>query len=103
MNEFKNASESAAAIIEAHQSRIEDAAAFIFDFCDDPAITSSPTLVNAMIRIATESSSPDEFEITAIHELLSRTNRPLADALAACAELCPEHSCDPEICQDEKH
>lgn len=101
MNELKNASEAAVAIIKAHQNDIENAAAFVFDFCEDPAITSSPTLLNAMIRLVTESSSPAEFEMTAIHELLSRTNRPFADALAACAEICPEHSCDPEICEDE--
>lgn len=104
MNEFQNASEAAAAIIEAHQNDITRAAAFIFDFCNDPAITSSPTLINAMKTLhGDEVIEPDNFDVTMIHSNVVIVNEELADELAAVSELCPLHSCDPEICEDESH
>lgn len=72
------------------------AATTITDYIDDPAAISSPSLITALDALL-----GDEPEITEAHELIKTLNPSLAADIALRAELCNDHSCDPENCADD--
>lgn len=79
---------------------MEEAGEFMGDFCLEPRkseITWNREVIEAMRVLGGE-----ECEITAVHEELTKIDRPFADDFADLWDLCAEHSCDIEICRDDE-
>jgi hypothetical protein len=87
-----NKNDALAAMIDAYQGRIDDLAKYMIDYCDDPAIENSPSLITAM-----ETLAPDA-EITALLETIMPLNADLGDNIAAYAELCRSCFSDLDNC-----
>lgn len=71
----------------------------ILDYLDDPAAISSPSMIEALDIV--NGADPDFADITQTVELISEFDSETAKTLAARAELCMIHFCDPENCADE--
>jgi hypothetical protein len=96
-------------IIVAHDWNIDNAATAIFDYTEDPAVISSPSLIDALDVLLINAYNSDEddegygngFDLTAVAETIFNHNPALAVAFAALAELCPNCFSDLDVCADD--
>lgn len=71
----------------------------ILDYLDDPAAISSPSLIADLDIVI--GGDPEFSDITQAHELIEEIAPQFARCFAARAELCHDHSSDPDNCADE--